>query len=1186
MSAKATSLGGSAGFLGWRRKWIGGAAVSEEVTTNARGGRSDSASDLLERGRGFEQQGQLRRAIADYRKVIDLAGDDPTPEASVLVAIAGIGVGDALVRLGELAEGIAAYDQVIDRCGDDPALEVHTGNAMVGKGEALAALGEMEEAKAVFGTVIDRYERSSIMQRQTVRALFGKGDALAILGETEAALAIYGQIVGRYYGPKMKSAELRRQTAEALIRQGLAQATIGLIDEAIESYEFALRVNPDDVRAKAHLAQWRFAHGEDKAGSDLAVGALAVAGDDPDLVLVRTEASFYLFAHDPLRRQTAGADLKRLLSGGLSTGDWSFQPNIDRMKADTDPRTELVEAVAAALAKGDATGLDAYEEWRALDDPSSFGGVETKSDVNVLARGSAPTGTLARAGAWSDLVVPGEPVAKSDMLDIDDEVEVLVSVLIASKTPMPLAVGLFGDWGSGKSFFMAMMEERIQEIVQEGMDEENRSDPAWPFCRNVRQVRFNAWHFTEQDLWASLATTLFDQLARPSEEEQDRKARKDLNEHKAKVESAEGKTKDAEEKLERADEEARSPLQLTVAAMVSAIASVRNDKDLVGELKQLAADDEDASRPGTEKDGESGTTHSGRADQPGEEGGEPGTTADGKALVDAFTTAEQIGREATAVRQLYRQQLLGPRLRILRRASLLMAAIALIALLTGLWLQQWGPAAPLVAFLLAVLPPVSVALRSTLLLLQGIHKVFDKRQRDLLAASQALKSAQKEEKSAREKFDKLRQRLEEPGHQLREFVRERAASPVYRQQLGTVSQLRSDFEELERLLDLAKEKSAGSDGVGTDGDKEDGDNTDGDLKIARKVAETTGHPDRIVLYIDDLDRCPQEKVIDILQAIHLLLAFRLFAVVVGVDSRWLTKSLQSHYASLLDEPADYLEKIFQIPFALEPFSGRPDPSKSRLLRMLAEHADGPTAPAKPTRGSARTQPERPEMQVSEQGTRAAGPQMTGTATSGPAEADVGTRGGVSPGRAPSSQASRSAAGSGEAGGEPLPRRAARRDAVRLDEWELAYVTQLGGLLATPRAAKRFVNTYRMLRVSTSNEELEKFKPPDHGYKAPAFLTAVMVGLSRISPSLFQDMLRRPPDEEAAICLKSVPEIAAALKQNPKLLPEAATIHDFTKWIPKVSRFSFRLHSLAAAPTVSTGLVDARFPALECRAGPT
>ena len=95
--------------------------------------------------------------------------------------------------------------------------------------------------------------------------------------------------------------------------------------------------------------------------------------------------------------------------------------------------------------------------------------------------------------------------------------------------------------------------------------------------------------------------------------------------------------------------------------------------------------------------------------------------------------------------------------------------------------------------------------------------------------------------------------------------------------------------------------------------------------------------ERIILYIDDLDRCPPDKVVEVLQAIHLFLYFPLFVVVVAVDARWVSRSLMVRYKDLLsddrtaeieigkshtpaaDGPAkrpadaqDYLEKLFQL----------------------------------------------------------------------------------------------------------------------------------------------------------------------------------------------------------------------------------------------------------------------------------
>src|SRR5262249_42283739 len=98
---------------------------------------------------------------------------------------------------------------------------------------------------------------------------------------------------------------------------------------------------------------------------------------------------------------------------------------------------------------------------------------------------------------------------------------------------------------------------------------------------------------------------------------------------------------------------------------------------------------------------------------------------------------------------------------------------------------------------------------------------------------------------------------------------------------------------------------------------------------ARRQWERNGHVgppplERIVLYIDDLDRCPPRQVVEVLEAVHLLLALDLFVVVVAVDARWLIRSLEYHHHELfkggtqknLATPIDSLDKIFQIPFTL------------------------------------------------------------------------------------------------------------------------------------------------------------------------------------------------------------------------------------------------------------------------------
>jgi hypothetical protein len=46
--------------------------------------------------------------------------------------------------------------------------------------------------------------------------------------------------------------------------------------------------------------------------------------------------------------------------------------------------------------------------------------------------------------------------------------------------------------------------------------------------------------------------------------------------------------------------------------------------------------------------------------------------------------------------------------------------------------------------------------------------------------------------------------------------------------------------------------------------------------------------------IDDLDRCSPERVVNVLEAVHLLFDDELFVVLLAVDTRWLEQSLRAH----------------------------------------------------------------------------------------------------------------------------------------------------------------------------------------------------------------------------------------------------------------------------------------------------
>ncbi|MCP5105569.1 MAG: hypothetical protein GY950_19440, partial [bacterium] len=77
------------------------------------------------------------------------------------------------------------------------------------------------------------------------------------------------------------------------------------------------------------------------------------------------------------------------------------------------------------------------------------------------------------------------------------------------KTPA-LSLGLFGNWGVGKSYFMKLLRDNIGKIIEN----ESADDKTSPYVQRVAQIEFNAWHYLDADLWANLAIRIFDGLAK------------------------------------------------------------------------------------------------------------------------------------------------------------------------------------------------------------------------------------------------------------------------------------------------------------------------------------------------------------------------------------------------------------------------------------------------------------------------------------------------------------------------------------------------------------------------------------------------------------------------------------------------------------------------------------------------
>ena len=750
-------------------------------------------------------------------------------------------------------------------------------------------------------------------------------------------------------------------------------------------------------------------------------------------------------------------------------------------------------------------------------------------------------------------VVPGlvpDPPPGADLLGVQDEARAVARRRGSRRTGTPLSIGLFGDWGSGKSFFMSKLQEEIESRnaaytrlharLQDDEAELAALQERWH--GRIAQITFNAWHFAEPNLWASLVTRVFDELAsiiNPGESLEDTRAR-------LLAEVSEGKQRREQAKLELRKAE-------------QALAEARTERERrEGELTQLREELAVVKAVAPDRV---------RAHAEAEVGG---ARASATVESEAAEVAEQlrVGNPFSALRVTLRW--VWTRGRWSRVA--LVAAIVLVVtgvVLLVAWWRKWLDLQPQIAMASTALG-VGTGVVSTvaawwaviqprLLQTQVAHASYVENRahvdgfihralQDLLQprrsalgvaeqrleeAEVGLESAQLASEEAAEQVARARRMLQEleGGRRFYAFVRDRDESDDYRQHLGLVSMIRQDFARLEDILDQV-EREGPSDG---------------------EVAPLT----RIVLYIDDLDRCEPERVVEVLQAVHLLLATSIFVVVVAVDVRWLRRSLTLHYDRLLQvsreggpghepehearpTPKNYLEKIFQIPFSLRPMDAQGFGALvegvvgPKLVRRLEEQAEG-----------AESSGERP-----------------------------GDGEGTTDGEAGASGASeRDEAGEDdEAAREAAATRREREQDVELSHDtvltlevdELEFMKGLHRVIDTPRLAKALVNTYRLLRAEIEAEALSSYLA-DGVHRGVLTLLAIQVGRSDDAARLFE-MMHRTECATLGEVLQALGEQAGSDRREARwqallaAVTEVGTaecrVAELVAWADRIRRFSF------------------------------
>ncbi|MHA6782984.1 P-loop NTPase fold protein [Pseudonocardia saturnea] len=735
--------------------------------------------------------------------------------------------------------------------------------------------------------------------------------------------------------------------------------------------------------------------------------------------------------------------------------------------ADTGPRSVLQafppmsrhveEALQHAASLADELGS------RTIDSGHLFFGLLSVEDCSVAAALAELGVTAAGFRAWSEQE-PAPPLAggvSADRVDPDegipeDEDDLSVSVYAAmlaatiarTTTRLPLSIGLFGEWGSGKSYFMGLLREQVRQRAASG-------DPA--YHAGIVQIGFNAWSYADANLWASLGDEIFRELAEPvaDDTEEDRHRRDELRSWMA---DEQGQVKELQSAKATAAEE--------VATLRTELGQRRSERRTSAVTLLKATVEAVASDPRQAAELEQAWATLGLRDE----------AAQARILADTVTGAGDavtaIGRAADRGNGRY--------------VVAAVSAAGLVMLIVGLAssgvLAQWITGTGIATLLASAAAFAAVTRRIT----HGVRSIADLanqiRERtetggdaEVRQALQRVVAAEAREQVIESQLDQAVARVGElgrellelsPGQHLYAFLADRAASEDYRRQLSLIATIRSDFERLARLQRRWREDQDGG--------------------SPRPI-------DRIVLYIDDLDRCTPQQVVAVLQAVHLLLALDLFVVVVGVDPRWLLHSLRDQYRStltdapsgsgpadadrddadrlMLSTPHDYLEKIFNVPFVLPGIT--PGGFGKMIRRLSLPEVDAP-APAEPADGTPRNGHPSPD-----------GPSWIEPPTDPALRVQDGSE--IAAGRHGDTVA-------------PTP----------LTGPELEVLSSLAPLVRSPRETKRLLNLYRMLRSTQDLSDASRFLGRD-GAAGEFQAVAVLLGLLTASPHLLGHILFAPPD---------------------------------------------------------------------------
>jgi hypothetical protein len=749
-------------------------------------------------------------------------------------------------------------------------------------------------------------------------------------------------------------------------------------------------------------------------------------------------------------------------------------------------------------------------------------------------------------------------ITEIDLLGFENDIRAFGSIIALKETKPPLAFALLGNWGTGKSFFMHKLEQQIEYLsLHQGFQEEEvhrkeivETDKK-PYCEGIVQIRFNAWSYLDANLWAGLVVNIFEKLDQYITDS----SKGEFQKIKAQTTLSEKLTIVSHEKEELVNEKSQlKQEQERIEEELNILKSGKNDlyqgvikksiDDLIKEAKEKTTNLTIDVRAELEKQG---------------------ITAEKIEKLSPSALFDEATSWISFIRNLgkFNGKQLGWFIVIF--FGVLILWFDPFGIITEK-LQLDGAKRNIIAFI-GIIAPIFHKFyssfenfRNLISPLTEYKNQFNKSfEETKLEYEKTLSTLEKKMSQKEVEINKSEIKLAEVNRQIDyynyalkysltkrafcNFIQEKAHDPSYQNYLGLISIIRRDFEVLSELFEeivIPIEISEKHKQKLLERKKESDEFKDNFTKPL----------DRIVLYIDDLDRCPDEKVMEVLQAVHLLMAYPLFIVMVGVDKRCVYNALNfknlmqySRYTETkrpeelekfgikVIQPYEYLEKIFQIPFHLKEATN--DEIEAMIDNLLQDQIEK-TNEIQFVEDFIKDEANQPEKKIQS--------------------------GGISLIEFKSDFSQKKVIKNKEIEHAKVIIRNIKPEDLKISEKELEYLKSISWLVGhTPRTIKRFINIYRIIRV---HEELSYDKEKrDKDFLTIMFILGFSIGsFMNYAEELF-DKLENKPNFKLSFHLVNSNIDLNSIKnrlyqdENLKQLLDFKG-EQFDKFIPFIKRFSF------------------------------